>query len=197
MPEKQLPVHPNLEQYKKQSKDLAKACGLGVPDALARVQRHHPRLHKLTESEIQASPITRTDAQLVLAREHGFESWPKFARHIETLQLILSVASLSDPVAAFIEVACVPRYSYHGSGTLEHAAVKELIARGAPVDALDAKGRTALTLAVKACVDSYWKDRRSPDSVEALLQAGASASHVEIPTGYDEVDQLFVNLRRR
>ena len=77
------------------------------------------------------------------------------------------------------------------------AVVKELIARGTPVDALDAKGRTALTLAVKACVDSYWKDRRSPDSVAALLRSGASASHIEVPTGYDEVDRLFANLPRR
>jgi ankyrin repeat protein len=50
--------------------------------------------------------------------------------------------------------------------------VKQLIARGAPVNATDAQGRTALQLAVKACVDSYWTDRRSPDSVRALLEAG-------------------------
>ncbi|MGA8103667.1 MAG: ankyrin repeat domain-containing protein, partial [Candidatus Acidiferrales bacterium] len=71
------------------------------------------------------------------------------------------------------------------------AAVKELIARGAAVNARDAKGRTALILAVKACVDSHWKDRRSPDSVKALLQAGASTSGIEIPSGYDEVDELL------
>ena len=29
--------------------------------------------------------------------------------------------SVTDPIAVFIEVACVPRQSYHGSGTLEHA----------------------------------------------------------------------------
>ena len=39
-----------------------------------------------------------------------------------------------------------------------HATVKLLIERGAPVDALDGKGRTALALAVRACVDSYWTD---------------------------------------
>jgi ankyrin repeat protein len=54
-------------------------------------------------------------------------------------------------------------------------AVKELIACGASVNAIDADGRTALQLAVKACVDSYWTDRRSPDSVRVLLEAGASA----------------------
>ena len=31
------------------------------------------------------------------------------------------VESLTDPVAAFIEAACVPRTESHGSGTLEHA----------------------------------------------------------------------------
>jgi ankyrin repeat protein len=69
--------------------------------------------------------------------------------------------------------------------------VKELIARGAAVDATDARGRTALQLAVKACVDSYWTDRRSPDSVRALLEAGASRDGIELPTGYGEIDRLF------
>ena len=31
------------------------------------------------------------------------------------------MTSLTDPIAAFIEVACVPRNSDHGSGRLEHA----------------------------------------------------------------------------
>jgi ankyrin repeat protein len=71
------------------------------------------------------------------------------------------------------------------------SAVKELIARGAPLKALDGKGRTALALAVKACVDSYWIGRRSPDSVDALLKAGASTDGIAIPSGYDEIDQLL------
>jgi hypothetical protein len=70
-------------------------------------------------------------------------------------------------------------------------AVKELIKRGTPVNALDGKGRTALALAVKACVDSYWTDRRSPDSVEALLRAGASTAGIDLPSGYDETDALL------
>ena len=69
--------------------------------------------------------------------------------------------------------------------------VKLLIERGAPVNALDAKGRTPLMLAVKACVDSYWKNRRSPDSVAALLHAGAKLDGVEYPSGYAEVDELL------
>ena len=66
-----------------------------------------------------------------------------------------------------------------------------LIARGAPVNMPDGKGRTPLALAVKACVDSYWTHRRSPASVEALLRAGASTSGVLFPSGYGEVDALL------
>jgi ankyrin repeat protein len=69
--------------------------------------------------------------------------------------------------------------------------VKLLIERGANVNAQDAKGTTPLMLAVKACVDSYWTNRRSPESVEELLKAGASVSGVDFPCGYAEVDALL------
>src|SRR5262249_24760123 len=61
-----------------------------------------------------------SDAQLVIAREHGFESWPKFARHVEELRLSREVASLDDPGSQFIEAACSPRHG-HRTGTLEEA----------------------------------------------------------------------------
>jgi ankyrin repeat protein len=123
MPDRKLPARPNLEQYKKQAKDLVKSFALGDPQTLARIKRHNPRFHKLPEPDLRSASIALTDSQLVIAREHGFESWPKFAHHIETLHLIRSLASLSDPVTAFIEVACAPRHSSHGSGTLEHAEI--------------------------------------------------------------------------
>jgi len=69
--------------------------------------------------------------------------------------------------------------------------VRELIAQGADVDARDGQDRTALQLAVKACVDSWWTERRSPDSVRELLAAGASTEGIELPTGYAEIDALL------
>ena len=71
------------------------------------------------------------------------------------------------------------------------ATVKLLLERGAPVDAPDGDGRTSLALAVRACVDSYWTERRSPESVEALLRAGASARAIMFPCGYADVDELL------
>lgn len=73
----------------------------------------------------------------------------------------------------------------------QHAALGLLLARGAPIEATDGWGRTPLALAVKACVDSYWAYRRSPESVRALLADGASPAGVTYPSGYGEVDALL------
>jgi hypothetical protein len=40
-------------------------------------------------------------------------------------------------------------------------------------------------------VDSYWTERRSPESAQALLEAGASPQGVAFPSGYAEVDELL------
>src|SRR5205823_9018534 len=85
MDAKPLPPHPHLDQFKKQAKDLLKAWKAADADALARVRRSHPRARK----------SALADAQLIIAREHGFESWPKFAAHIR------EIASSNSPVSAF------------------------------------------------------------------------------------------------
>lgn len=72
-----------------------------------------------------------------------------------------------------------------------HDVVALLLERGAPADAPDGAGRTPLALAVKACVDSYWTGLRSPESVAALLRAGASPRGIPLPTGYAEIDELL------
>lgn len=74
-----------------------------------------------------------------------------------------------------------------------HRTVRFLIARGAPIDVADGKGRTPLALAVRACVDSFWTNLRSPESVRALLHAGASVSGIAVPCGYPEVDELLAS----
>lgn len=119
MPERILPEHPSLEQYKKQAKELYRSVGEAAPAAIERVRRHHPRLRNAGTGSLRAFKLT--DAQLILAREHGYESWPEFAKRIETLCIIRTLDDLRDPTSTFIEVACVDRHGWHGSGTLEHA----------------------------------------------------------------------------
>jgi hypothetical protein len=74
MPARDLPDRPNLSQYKKQAKELVKACMAGDAAALQRVRELHPRTR---------AKVTLADAQLVIARDHGDESWPKFAARVE------------------------------------------------------------------------------------------------------------------
>ncbi len=170
-PAKPLPARPNLEQYRKQAKELVRACRLRTPEALARVQRHHPRFGNLSQDDVQS--VTLTDAQLVVAREHGFESWPKFAAHITTLNLQRSVAALADPVAAFIRAACVPRES-HASGTLEEA---ELILEQYPQ-----VRRENIHVAAILADEAGVRDFLSRDAANATAKGG--------PDGWDALTHL-------
>ncbi|HSM76227.1 MAG TPA: ankyrin repeat domain-containing protein [Bryobacteraceae bacterium] len=80
-----LPPRPNLEQYKKQAKDFIKLAKAGDPQTLRRAQSSHPRAARMLPSGVLSPEFALADAQLVIAREHGFENWPRFAHHLEEL----------------------------------------------------------------------------------------------------------------
>ncbi|MGZ4846001.1 MAG: hypothetical protein ACXVJ1_14745, partial [Candidatus Angelobacter sp.] len=96
MDAKPLPASPSLEQYKKQAKELLKAYRSADVETIRRVKRSHPRFEKLAEPGFEISKFALADAQLVIAREHGFESWPKFAKRIEVINR--EVAARSNPL---------------------------------------------------------------------------------------------------
>jgi ankyrin repeat protein len=85
MEAKKLPARPSLEQYKKQAKTLVKSRKSGDPEALRRIRQNHPQFRKLPEAEFLGAKFALADAQLVIAREHAFESWPKFAKYVEAV----------------------------------------------------------------------------------------------------------------
>jgi ankyrin repeat protein len=110
-------------------------------------------------------------------------------RHL--LDLGADVAAVDEEGDGYWGIARKSTALHVAAWRARHATVKLLVERGAPVDASDGKGRTPLMLAVRACVDSYWLDRRSPESVATLLAAGASVQNVPYPSGYAEVDALL------
>jgi ankyrin repeat protein len=118
---RELPRHPSLEQYRKQAKGLLKNRRIGDPASLQLITQYHPRFLSLSAANAQSARFILADAQLVIARRHGFESWVKFARHIEAVRRERSALLAADPAAAFIEAACVPVDGYHIDGTLEGA----------------------------------------------------------------------------
>ncbi len=85
MDARELPARPTLDRYQKQAKDLVKSRKSSDPEVLRRIRKHHPRIRNLSESEFLSSRFALADAQWVIAREHGFESWPKFTKRVEAL----------------------------------------------------------------------------------------------------------------
>lgn len=79
---KSLPSQANLEQLKKQAKDLLKLHKGGDAQAVERFRARHPRYSGASESEIRGSRLSLSDAQLVIAREYGFTSWLKLREHV-------------------------------------------------------------------------------------------------------------------
>ena len=88
-----LSERPNVEQYRKQAKELLAAANSGDEAARIRLLRSHPHPSKLE------SPYKLADAQVVLARENGFVSWPKFTGFIG------AVARADSQVSAFERAA--------------------------------------------------------------------------------------------
>jgi ankyrin repeat protein len=77
VPVSNLPSDPSLEQLKKLAKTLQRAVRSGDPEALAVVSEFHPGQ--------AAANFTLANAQLVLARQFGFPSWPKLRHHLDVV----------------------------------------------------------------------------------------------------------------
>lgn len=121
MATKQLPDRPSLEQYKKQAKDLVGRRRDGAPGAA----------------------MSLAEAQFTIAREHGFDSWPKFARHI----------SSRSPLAG-LWIANVARSRRHPANPFRRATLQIRV-----VDA-------AVTFA-DVVVDEHGREERSTHTVLA------------------------------
>ena len=68
-----LPERPSLEQLRKQAKELLGQMRLGDQAAIERLRKFKPDVSK---------PIL-ADAQFVIAREYGFESWPRLVHYLQ------------------------------------------------------------------------------------------------------------------
>lgn len=76
----------NLEQSKKQAKELVKAHHDGDTRALDQIRWGHPQFRGLNDEQIKAKPFQLADAQLVIARSHHIESWPRLLQHIDSVE---------------------------------------------------------------------------------------------------------------
>ena len=138
LPTRRLPSQPNLEQLRKQAKDLLDQYLAGDPAATAEVRQF----------ERAPSRFTLSDAQRVLARAYGYQSWPKLKAFVDGA----NVARLAQAVQ---------------SGDIE--SVRKLLHARPELVGMDMAGNNehrALHYAVL---------RRDADLVRLLMEAGADA----------------------
>ena len=103
-----LPPNPSLENLKKQAKTLQKSWQRGDPETLARIRAHHPQYTQASGEKLRELQPKLTDCQLILAREHGLESWPQLKAAVEAANL--------EKAEEFVSIACLcfddPHYDH-------------------------------------------------------------------------------------
>ncbi|HZB24964.1 MAG TPA: ankyrin repeat domain-containing protein, partial [Vicinamibacterales bacterium] len=104
MPARSLPARPNPDQLKLQAKELLHAHRDGSIAAAARIAAHHPRFIGQSARAVRDAHLVLADAQLVLAREYGFESWPALRARVQMGTRIAAIAPhprFEEALAAF------------------------------------------------------------------------------------------------
>jgi ankyrin repeat protein len=99
MTARQLPERPNLEQLKRQAKDLLHSARASDLAALGRF-RILPAFGSRSDADLLRAAIALHDAQSVIAREYGFNSWNALRERVEELAFDFDTA-----VEQFIEAA--------------------------------------------------------------------------------------------
>jgi hypothetical protein len=103
-----LPSRPDLDQLRRQARELLRAAVAGEPAAITRMCAVSPEL-------------TLSAAQLALAREYGFGSWPALRAEAQTRRL--TALAESEPPAGGAEPGPPPafgnRWSFGGAGAIE------------------------------------------------------------------------------
>src|SRR5579864_1228761 len=200
MSSRQLPDDANPRQLKNQAKDLRRACRKGDPDALRRIGQTHPSFSGLTQAELAAARVVLADAQLVIARELGFDSWPKLKKHLESLShpapsmhelvteenvqaMQAAVAQNPESVNQLNESGLPPLYT--AALYRNQKAIDFLLAHGAKVDifACAYLGKSS---------ESENLLRRNPELARATTQNGMTALHYAAQAGHFDVADVLL-----
>ena len=139
-PTRRLPKQPNLQQLRKQAKELLEKYRAGDSVAVAEIQQFERRPNP--------SAFALNDAQRVLARAYGYESWPKLKAFVDGA----NIARLAEAVQAG-----------------DAARVRILLSARPELVAMDMAGND------EHRVLHYAVLRRDAAMVKLLMEAGADA----------------------
>jgi ankyrin repeat protein len=83
MPTRLLPPSPSLAHLKNQARDLMRDRRSRSLQTLQRIREFHPRFDGADDDRITNAEFGLADAQLTIAREYGFASWPRLKTFVE------------------------------------------------------------------------------------------------------------------
>ncbi|GAA1430695.1 hypothetical protein GCM10009616_15930 [Microlunatus lacustris] len=114
-----LPDRPDLDQLRRRARELQRAASAGGPDAVALLTRHLGAL--------PAGPVPLHLAQLALARDAGFPSWPRLVTQLRAVQSatrdpLRPPPTAPDPLSDLLRSAVLRFGSDDGPASWEHAA---------------------------------------------------------------------------
>ncbi len=81
MPARRLPVRPDLDQLRRQAKELLRAIHAGEAAAIAELRAYHP-------NPVPPPKARLADAQLVLARSYEASSWTRLVQAVQLVDAI-------------------------------------------------------------------------------------------------------------
>src|ERR1700691_3876441 len=94
---------PNLENLKKQAKQILRWHRERHYPVAAQIREHLPRFANMSDSEILAASFKLSDAQEIVARQQGFDSWQALKSALSKTPLkVKSSPSKSSPSKATI-----------------------------------------------------------------------------------------------
>lgn len=177
MPIRELPREPNLEHLRNQAKALRRRVLAGDNAALELIREFHPRPDTSTAG---VTPVALADAQLVIARQYGFDSWPKLRRHVEIVTRYSRSphrASTDGPVTdEFLRLACL---AYGGDDAARRERARQLLAEHpqiatASIHTMAAVGDVAAVAALLADDPAQANTLGGPHDWEPLLYVAYS-----------------------
>jgi ankyrin repeat protein len=83
MPTRLLPPSPSLAHLKSQARDLMRDRQSRSLQAVQRIREFHPRFDGADDDRVTNADFRLADAQLTIAREYGFASWPRLKAFVE------------------------------------------------------------------------------------------------------------------
>ena len=126
-----LPDRPHIDVPKREARELLKDWRAKSSEALDRIRRRHPKFREADDATISAGKFLLNDAQLVIAREYGFSSWPELKQRINanTAAGLLQEAIYNDDresvvrlLRAHPNLLHIPLWSGNWGPPMSHAA---------------------------------------------------------------------------